>query len=381
MKARFGRLTWILFCVLALQFLSGCDRGKTSSPSSNETEPIVLGATLPLTGDAAAWGKNTQQGIELALEQINASGGVLGRKLEVIYVDTQAMAKEGVSAYRKLVTAHKVPAIIDDGVSSVTLAMAPIAEKDKVVILATGATAPSISEAGDFIFRIWNSDAYESEVAAGYAYHDLGHRTAAILYINNNYGKDLEQVFKSEFSKLGGKIVASESFAQSATNMRAQLTQIKAVKPTLLYLVGYPKETAIALKQSRELQPSVQVLGTVAIKDPQLIEEAGEAAEGLAFPYPKDPSGQRVVKFQTAFRAKYGHEPGITADVGYDAIRMIGRAIEETNAFSGDDIRRGLNMLENYAGVSGTMTFDKNGDVHKPMGIMRVRNRSFEWSG
>ncbi|MCK4341608.1 MAG: ABC transporter substrate-binding protein [Phycisphaerae bacterium] len=154
--------------------------------SADVLQPIKIGATLPLSGDAAVWGKNTQQGIDLALEQINASGGVLGRKLEVIYEDTQALAKEGVSAYRKLVTVHEVPAIIDDSVSSVTLAMAPMAEKDKVVILATGATAPKVSEAGDFIFRIWNSDAYEGDVAAKYAYHDLGSRSAAILCINND---------------------------------------------------------------------------------------------------------------------------------------------------------------------------------------------------
>lgn len=383
MVARFRRSGWISICALVLLLSSACDRGESSAtpPSSNGTEPIVLGATLPLTGDAAVWGKNTQQGIDLALEQINASGGVLGRKLEVIYEDTQALAKEGVSAYRKLVTVDKVPAIIDDSVSSVTLAMAPMAEKDKVVILATGATAPSISEAGDFIFRIWNSDAYEGEVAAKYAYHDLSHRSAAILYINNDYGKGLEQVFKSEFSKLGGKIVASESFAQSATNMRTQLTKIKAAKPQLLYLVGYPKETPIALKQARELQLGVQTLGTVAMKDPQLIEAAGEAAEGLSFPYPKEPGGDHVAKFHAAIQAKYGQDPGITTDVGYDAVKMIAQAIEKAGGFTGEDIRRGLNMLKNYPGVSGTMTFDDNGDVSKPMGIMHVLDLQFQWKG
>lgn len=381
MVATFGRSVWALLCALVLLFPPGCDRGEPASPSpsSDGAKPIILGATLPLTGDAAAWGKNTQQGIDLALEQINASGGVMGRKLEVIYEDTQALAKEGVSAYRKLVTVDKVSAIIDDSVSSVTLAMAPMAEKDKVVILATGATAPKISEAGDFIFRIWNSDAYEGEVAAKYAYHDLGHRSAAILYINNDYGKGLEQVFKSQFAKLGGKIVASESFAQSATNMRTQLTKIKAAKPQLLYVVGYPKETPIALKQSRELRLEVPVLGTVAMKDPQLIEAAGEAAEGLSFPYPKEPGGDHVAKFHAAIQAKYGQDPGITTDVGYDAVKMIAQAIEKADGFTGEDIRRGLNMLKNYPGVSGTMTFDENGDVHKPMRIMKLKAGKFVW--
>ena len=208
-------LTMFGVALTGLVWLGACERKQ-----SDDQEIITIGATLPLTGDAAVWGKNTQKGIDLALAEINAAGGVLGHELRVVYEDTQALAREGVNAYRKLVATHNVPAIIDDSVSSVTLAIAPLAQKNKVVILATGATAPKISDAGEFIFRIWNSDAYEGEVAARFAYHDLGHRSAAVLYINNDYGKGLEQVFKVEFSKLGGKITASESFAQSATNMR-----------------------------------------------------------------------------------------------------------------------------------------------------------------
>ena len=115
------------------------------------------------------------------------------------------------------------------------------------------------------------------------------------------------------------------------------------------------------------------------MKDPQLIQTAANAAEGLMFPYPKDPTGEHAVRFQVAFREKYGESPGITADVGYDAVKMIARAIEKANGTSGDAIRRGLNLLEDHPGVSGTMTFDERGDVHKPMGIMQVRNQRFEW--
>ncbi len=162
--------------------------------------------------------------------------------------------------------------------------------------------------------------------------------------------------------------------------MRTQLTKIKGAKPDVLYLVGYPKETPIALKQAHELELGLSVLGTVAMKDPQLIEAAGEAAEGLRFPYPKDPTGEHVAKFQAAFRVKYdGQEPGITADVGYDAVKMIALAMERADGFSGEDIRGGLNELKDYPGVSGTMTFDEHGDVRKPMGIIGVRNLSFTW--
>lgn len=349
---------------------------KTTTPKQ---EAITVGATLPLSGDAAIWGKNTQEGIDLAVEEINASGGVLGQRLSILYEDTRALPKEGVTAYRKMTTVNKVKVIIDDSVSGVTLAMAPLAQKDHVVILATGATAPKISDAGDYIFRIWNSDAYEGEVAADYAYETLRLRHVAILYINNEYGKGLEQVFRSRFVARGGNIPISESFAQSATDIKTQLTKILAAGPDGIYVVGYPKEIPIALKQAKELGLSLPLLGTVAMQDPQLIQTAGEAAEGLMFPYPKEPSGGHVDRFIEAFREEYGKDPGITADVGYDAVKMIARAIEITRGSTGEDIRKGLNMLKDYPGVSGVMTFDSNGDVHKPMGIKIVKSGSFVW--
>lgn len=346
---------------------------------TQEQNVIKIGATLPLSGDAAVWGKNTQEGIELALKEVNSSGGVLERKIRVVYEDTQALPKQGVSAYQKLTAVDKVQAIIDDSVSSVTLAMAPLAERDRVVILSTGATSPKISGIGKYIFRIWNSDAYEGEIAAKYAFEKLKLRTIAILYINNEYGKGLDSVFTSEFENLGGKIVTSESFAQNATDMRTQLTKIAGKNPEALYLVGYPKEIPIALKQARELGLRTRFLGTVAMQDPQLIQTAGIAAEGLIFPYPKDPTGAHIERFKKSFKEKYGKEPGITVDVGYDALKIITKAIELTGSYSGEDIRKALKLLKDYPGVSGTMTFDANGDVHKPMGIKTIKDGKFSW--
>jgi branched-chain amino acid transport system substrate-binding protein len=362
-----------LFVILPfIHILTGC--------KPKESSVIQIGATLPLSGDAAVWGKNTQEGIELALAEINASGGVLGKKIVVIYEDTKAQAKEGVSAYQKLTTINKVSAIIDDSVSSVTLAMSPLAEKDQVVILATGATAPKISDAGEFIFRIWNSDAHEGEVTAEYAFTKLGLRNVAILYINNDYGAGLREVFTREFERRGGKVPAVEAFDQSATDMRTQLTKIQSTKPDGLYLVGYPKEIPNALRQAKELGISAMRLGTVAMNDPQLLQVAGDSAEGLLFPYPKEPDGQQVAKFKAGFQKRYGKEPGITSDVGYDAVKMIAKAIEQRKDVSGNEIRQGLNMLKDYLGASGTMTFDEKGDVHKPMGMKKVQAGAFSWA-
>jgi branched-chain amino acid transport system substrate-binding protein len=113
--------------------------------------------------------------------------------------------------------------------------------------------------------------------------------------------------------------------------------------------------------------------------DPQLIQTAGTAAEGLVFPYPKEPTGEQAKDFKANFRKKYGKDPGITSDVGYDAAKMIAAAIEKVGHSTGEDIRKGLTLLVDYQGASGVMTFDKNGDVHKPMGMMVVRSGEFRW--
>jgi branched-chain amino acid transport system substrate-binding protein len=363
-------------CLTGLIFSVGCK--KEESPSM-ESQPIEFGATLPLSGDAAVFGKNSQQGIDLAVEQINSSGGILGRKVKIDYEDTKALAKEGVTAYQKLVSLNKVTAIIDDSVSSVTLAMAPLADKDQIVILATGATAPQISGVSKYVFRIWNSDAYEGEIIADYAANRTQLTNVAILYINNDYGKGLEGVFRAQFTRRGGIVPDSEAFDQGSSDMRAQITKIKATNPDGIYLVAYPKEAASALRQIKELGVDSKLLGTVALNDQQVIDNAGSAADGLVFPFPKDPTGAQVDAFKKAFEAKYGKQPPVLADVGYDALHMIAKAAELSKGITGPQIQGGLRELKDYAGASGIMTFDENGDVHKPMGFKKVSSGRFVW--
>jgi len=342
---------------------------------------IKIGAILPLTGDAAVWGNNTKKGIDLAVEEIGKKGGVNGKKIKIIYEDSQGLPQKGVSAIQKLITVDKVPVVIDDSMSSVTLAMAPIAEKNKVVILSTGATAPKISEAGEYIFRIWNSDDLEGKVSAKFIYEDLRLSNAIILYINNDYGKGLEDVFKREFQILGGKILLSNNFDQGDSDFKTQLAKIKDLRPEIIYLIGYPKEISIILKQASELNVGSKIIGTVTFEDPHIIQLAGKAAEGAIYPYPIEPNKEDLVvnEFLNKYKMKYNEVPGITADVGYDAVNMIALAIKLHGGEKGEDIQKGLVMIKDFHGASGLMTFDKNGDVQKPIRMKTVRNGEFMW--
>lgn len=360
-----------MFLLIAL-VLIGCEKAE---------KEIKIGAVLPLTGDVAVWGSNTKEGIDLAVEKVNNSGGINGSILKIIYEDSEALPQKGVSAIQKLITVDKIPAIIDNSVSSVTLAMAPIAEKNQVVILATGATAPKISEAGEYIFRIWNSDALEGEVIAQYTYEKLEITKVAILYVNNDYGKGLEDVFRQEFTKRGGTVTTSEAFEQSETSYRNQLTKVRTSSPEAIYLVGYPREVAQCLKQTKELGVKTQIIGTVAFEDPHILEIAKDAAAGVIYPYPvlPDTNDIAVNEFLSAYRTKYNKEPGITCDVGYDAVNMIAQAIKLSNGHEGIDIKNGLMMIKDYHGASGVMEFDQNGDVHKPIGMKTVKDGKFTW--
>jgi branched-chain amino acid transport system substrate-binding protein len=384
-----------LLLVLIGVCLVGCkpsEEGGTSNPSvrpkvggPTSGAPIKIGAVLPLSGDAASWGKNTKNGIDLAVEELNASGGLMGAPIQVVYEDSKAEPKSGVAAINKLISQDKVQAVIDDSVSSVTLAMVPIAEQAKVVILSTGATNPAISHAGEYIFRIWNSDDLEGRYMATHAVNDLGLRTFAIFYINNDYGKGLDAVFKDEVSKSGGNVTFSEGFEAKATDFRAALSKIKGLNPDAIYLVGYPQESGPVLKQIRELGIKSKLLSTVAIEDPQIVKIAAGAADGVIYPFPRGPDQKDpvVAHFRQAYKEKYQGEPGITCDVGYDAARMLAIAAQLGGGFSGPQLQKGLATIAEplmFHGASGAMSFDANHDVHKPMGFKVIRSGKFIWA-
>ncbi len=341
--------------------------------AKEEPEEYRIGAILPLTGGAALWGNNVKKGIDLAVEEANSTGGINGRKITVIYEDSKGLAKEGVAAINKLVSIDKVPAILDDCVSSVALAIIPIASKNQVVMISAGSTNPKLSEAGPYFFRVWNSDAEEGLFSARYAYEELGIRKPAILHIENEYGQGLKEVFMEQFRKLGGDAVVIESFKQEAMDFKGQLTKIKGSKPDVIYLVSNAQEIPIILKQARELEIDVPFLGTVAFEDPSIIEKAGNAAEGIIYPFPGGPSGGVVQKFRSAYSKRNGEEPGIASDTGYDCAKLIIHGISE-GGYSGPAIQKVLADVKGWEGTSGLITFDENGDVHKPMLMKTVKD-------
>ena len=376
MKRSGNQIDWCKLLALgvlcALLLIVGC--------SKKDSMEIKIGAILPLTGDGAKYGQSAKRGIDLAVEEINGSGGVRNRKLRIIYEDSMLDPKQGVSAISKLVTVNKVPAIIGAMASSVTLAIAPIAEKNNVVLLSPASSAPEISKAGDYIFRNTYSDIYEGPKISSYAYDKIGSRRSAILYINNDFGVGLSKAFQESFVGLGGKIVAAETYEQGSSDFRTQLSKIKQSEPDSIYLVGYA-EIGPILRQAKETGMSHQFLSCIMFEDPKILEVAKEAAEGVIYAYPAyNPEGNQhgVTNFVQKFRQKHNKEADVYAASSYDALKILAHAIN-LGGFKAASIKEALYSVKDFPGVTGATTFDSNGDVTKPIGIKQVQNGKFTW--
>ncbi len=340
---------------------------------------IVIGAILPLSGDVAIYGNNTKKGIDLAVQQVNQLGGIDGMQIQVIYEDSRANPREGVSAMQKLISVHDVQYVIDNSVSSVALAMVPVAEKNNVVLLSTGSTNPKLSGISPWFFRIWNSDSFEGKFTANYAYDSLQLNSFSIIYVNNDYGISLKDVFIAEFEAKGGNVLSEEAFEQNDTDFRTQLAKIKNVTPEGLYIVGYSKEISNLLIQTDQFQISSKLLGTVTMEDRQVIDLALSSAEGVIYPFPKepDPNHPSVSTFQQTYLDTYNEKHGITCDVGYDAIMLLREAVILGEGITSEKIANGLRRIENYNGASGLINFDQNGDVSKPLDMKIIENGEF----
>lgn len=365
----------IVLLLLAGAILAWLKLGPVNAERSSLGRKVTIGVILPLTGSGAVWGENAKEGIDLALEEINQADGIDGKPLEVKFEDSQTLPKFAVTALHKHINVNRVEACIVDMVSSNVLAMAPIANREQVVLLSPGASSPKITNAGSFIFRNWPSDALQGQLNARYAVTKMAAKNASIFYINNEYGSGLATVFEKEFTKHGGKVIAVESFEQGAKDFRSVLSKLKVQPVGVLYVLSYPKEWPLILVQAKELGLTFPILGTETAEDPTIIVNAKEAAEGLIYSVPSKPSNSdaRVAHFLEAYKAKYGKDPGICADAAYDALYLLVDAIRNIG-YDGPAIRDYLFKVKDYHGAAGLTTFDENGDCIKPFIFKKVEN-------
>lgn len=339
-----------------------------------QEENIKIGVLADLSGDYADFLKGVPRAIEIAKQD-------LGDKVEFIVEDQKSCdAKETVTIMNKFVSVDKVDAIIGGTCSNTTLAASPIAEKAKTIMISGVSSAPSVSKAGDYVFRTYISDLLRAEQAGNLAFQ-LGFRKMAVLTeTGNDYSLELAQGTKNTFTSLGGEITASEKISNKDTDFRTQIVKIKESSPDVLLIsITGTKQIGLIIKQVRELGLDLQIIHPGETPESQeVLEIAGDSAEGLIYIMPGNPpESPKYLALSQRYEEKYGEPRTAYFTEVYDAVILAVRAIEESNG-SKEDIKDKLyEISKSYEGVSGNVEFDENGDVSKPILIKQIRSGEF----
>jgi branched-chain amino acid transport system substrate-binding protein len=270
--------------------------------------------------------------------------------------------------------------VIGDMFSAGTLAIAPIAEKQRIVLLSPTASALELTNAGDYIFRIYPSDSYDGMYLANFSWNKLTVKTASIIYLQVASISAVSQVFKERFEALGGKILNMDSYKEGDTDFRSQLIKARKANADIIFIPGYLREMATLLRQAKELGIKKQFLSISTFFDPKIIELAGGAAEGVLFSAPvfdPDSTFPKVKHFVNLFESKHKKKPDILAGYGYDVVNIATEALKRSSTMTPDNIKSALYSIKDFPGVTGKTSFDSNGDVVKDLRMMQVKNNKF----
>lgn len=357
-----------LFVVLAL-VLAG-----TFVSCGGGSKEVAVGAVGPVTGAAATFGISTKNGDQLAVDEWNANGGVLGKKIKMVFADDKGDPAEGATVYTKLIQQDKVCAIVGTVMSKVSLAGAPICQAAKIPMVATASTNPKVTQVGDYIFRACFIDPFQGTVGANFAFNNLKAKKAACIFdVGNDYTKGLAEYFKAQFEKLGGKVVAYEAHDTGITDFKAQLTKIVAAKPDLIYCSDYYNDDALIAKQARELGFKGPMLGGDGWDSPDLVKIGGAAVENCYFTnhYSKDDTRPVVQDFVKKYQAKFNEVPDALAVLAYDAMNLTLNAIKTAGKTDGAAIRDAL-AASDFNAVTGEIKFDADRNPIKSAVIIGI---------
>jgi branched-chain amino acid transport system substrate-binding protein len=342
---------------------------KQSQPVSQANEPIKIGQVTALTGDVAAYGEMEKEGADLAVAEINARGGINGHQLVIVREDDKGDPAQSVTAINKLIGVDKVSAVIGMLSSGGTLAAAPVAERNSVVLLSPGAESAKISKAGDYVFRICPSTAQEVDKLLALT-KQLNKNNGVIMYATNDYGVDFNEIAEQKAPGQGMNILMSEGYEADATDFRTQLAKIAEKKPEVVFLFGYPKDMGLIVKQASAMGIKTQFLAPDTFGEVS-VGIAKSAADGVIYVLPNDGTS---AAFKEAYKNKYSKEPNNFNAVNYDAVNLLALAIGK-GGNNGTAIKDELYKIKDYSGASGNITIDSNGDaINRPILLKTIKD-------
>jgi branched-chain amino acid transport system substrate-binding protein len=341
-----------------------------------EVQVYRIGAVIPTSGAFDAYGRNVKNGMILALDEVNQQG-IKGKKMDILIEDDASEEKKAVEKANQLI-GNGIPVLIGGVTSNEALAMAPVCEAKKVVLISPTATSPKLTGIGQYFFRTFPSDTLEGRVMAEYAIRRMKIRTIAILYIDKEYGQGITNVFKDRFQQLGGTVIYEKAYPEGSTDFKPMVAEIKTANPDGVYLPGYYTEIAVILKEIKAQELNLKKLSVQGMATPVFLEIVEDAGEGVVYPQPpynptsNDPA---IQKFVSAYKAKFPTEPDVDAAFAYDAIKVIAKAIEGCTQYP-KDLRSRI-ADTNYRGVTGEITFNAGGDVDITPLMYQVKDGKF----
>ena len=339
---------------------------------------IKIGYFGDLTGPTFNFGQSAINGVLMAASEINDTGGINGRKIDVVIEDDRGSPEEAARLTAKLIDEDKVVAIIAGGTSGNSRAAAPKAQSSHVPFISTSATDPAVTQAGDYIFRACFVDSFQGEVMASFAANTLKARKAAVIFdFNSPYGRGLTSFFALSFTKLGGKIVSEQSYTQGDADFKGQLSTIRSAEPDVIYIPGYYGDVALIAKQARMIGLTQPLLGGDGWDAPELWQLGGDALNGsyISTHYSIDDPSPAIQKFVEGYKQRYGNLlPDAHAALAYDAARLLFDAISRAGNTDNSKLREALAQTKNFGGVTGIITMDADRNAIKPAVVLKLQD-------
>jgi branched-chain amino acid transport system substrate-binding protein len=354
--------------------------GFSALAATKAADTITFALSAPITGDYAEYGNNFKHSVEMAIDEINAKGGVLGKKLALSLGDSKGDPKESATLAMKWTSDPGIFAEIGDFTSTCSLAAQPIYNRGGMIQISPTASHTKFTSGSKWSFSVYGTQYWEQPIMAALAVDKLKLKTAALLYINNDWGVDTQKAFKENFEKRGGRIVATESYFQGEKDFNAVLTKLKQAKPDALFIATMYNDGASISQQREKMGWNLPVIGSGALYSPKLIELGGKAVNGIysnvCF-FAKDPD-PFIHGFVATFKQKYGNTPNFAAALAYDCVYVLAHSIEKAGSLDRSAVRNALAATKDFKGLGGSLTFNAEREPIKTYKVVQVVNGDFE---
>jgi len=361
--------------VLALCAFGGC---------AKKSDGIDVGAFLSLSGSDSTFGSDTREGIELAVEQANAAGGIRGKKVRVLFEDDKSTTQEASQKVRQLIDRDKVVALLGEVASSRSLAGGLIANTSHVPMVSPSSTAVEVTQGRDWVFRTCFTDEQQGQVAARFVKNELKKSRVGVFFAaQDTYSSGLAKTFRDEFRKLGGEIVVDKGYQKGETNFTTYLNELKASAPEAIFVPNYYNEMVQIARQAKQVGiPGTMFVGGDGWDSANLLEGAGAELEGAYFTNHSAPDvpWPNAKAFVSAFQARYKHVPSSLSAQGYDATKILFAAIDRAPELTPSAIRTALTETRNFQGATGTISIDANRNANKPIVVVKITDKKFAYA-